>query len=270
MSNSLRSLAPPPTSGSFLPEDYIAAKADTRANLITLSLFLIVLGAVVAAFFVTHHRWQALKARQTEVNEMYVAETQKIEQLKALEAQRASMLEKAEITAALIERVPRWAMLGEIALRMSDRMRLDEVKLKSTRVEVKAASAAPAPAIKSLTKKVTGDKAAAPAELPKVTAPRFEYALTVGGTAEENNDIADFLASLKSSPIFDRVELGFIRESRESDRLLRKFEITCALRDNVDSRDVATSLTTLVADKAQRDQAKTNTPGTIAGVREGQ
>jgi len=270
MNNALRSLAPPAQSGSFLPEDYIASKADARANLITLTLFLVVLGAVVAAFFVTHHRWQALKARQLEVNEMYVAETQKIEQLKSLESQRASMLEKAEITAALVERVPRWAMLGEIALRMSERMRLDEVKLKSTRIEVKSAPAVPAPAIKSLTKKVTGDTSGKPAETPKVAAPRFEYALTVGGTSEENNDIADFLASLKNSPIFDRVELGFIREARESERLLRKFEITCALRENVDSRDVASSLTQLVADRAQRDQAKTNTPGAIAGVREGQ
>lgn len=259
MSNALRALGPAGNAmggggGSFLPEDYIAARSEARANIITLTLFAVVLGAVIAAFLATHQRWQSIKRRQIEVNQLYTAETKKIEQLKSLESQRASMLEKAEITASLVERIPRWAMLGEITLRMPERMRLDEFKLKSQRVEVKAPApnAPPPPAIKSLTKKITGKNDRAAPEPVKVTAPRFEYAVTIGGTAEENNDIADFLSSLKSSPVFERVELGFIRESKEADRTLRKFEITAALRNDADTQDVSISLKELVAAKQRR------------------
>src|SRR4051812_3058349 len=98
-----------PASNSFLPEDYVARKTETRVNVLILGLFALVLGGVVAAFVVTNQRWQALRQRQANVNEQCVLEGHKIEQLNALENQRAQMMEKAEITAALVERVPRWA-----------------------------------------------------------------------------------------------------------------------------------------------------------------
>lgn len=267
--------------GSFLPEDYIAAKSEARANIITLSLFAIVLGAVIAAFMVTHQRWQSIKARQISVNAQYKSETDKIEQLKQLESQRAAILEKAEITASLVEQVPRWAMLGELALRMPERMRLDELKLKSQRIEVKPVTPAkPPPLVKSLLQKESDAKKQP--EVPKATAPKFEYTLTISGSAEENNDIADYLASLKTSPILRRVELGFIRESKEGDRLLRKFEITANLKSAVESGELASSLRGLVSSRVAKDEGKAPKKGKgmrftlprlswpLAGAKEGQ
>ena len=51
------------------------------------------------------------------------------------EEQRAQMMEKAEITAALVERVPRWAVMGEVTLRMPMSMRLDSLTIKSSRTD---------------------------------------------------------------------------------------------------------------------------------------
>src|SRR4051794_3901496 len=98
MSNPFRPVAP--ASSSFLPEDYVARKTETRVNILILGLFALVLGGVVAAFVVTNQRWQALRQRQSTVNEQCELEGKKIDQLNALESQRAQMMEKAEITAA--------------------------------------------------------------------------------------------------------------------------------------------------------------------------
>ena len=131
MSNPFRPVAP--VSSSFLPEDYVARKTESRVNILILALFALVLGGVVAAFVVTNRHWHGIRARQLIVNDQWSQEGKKMDQLKALQGQRAQMMEKAEITAALIERVPRWAVLGEIALRMPVDMRLDTLMIKSTR-----------------------------------------------------------------------------------------------------------------------------------------
>jgi len=261
---------------SFLPEDYVARKAESRANVFTLVLFALVLAAVVGAFLVTNRRWSDLRARQVTVNELYVAEGQKIEQLKSLESQRAQMMEKAEITAALVEKVPRWAMLGEIALRTPRDMRLDSINLKSVRIDqMKGAKAPPPAGVKSISGKAPAKgkepakgkaKAAAPAERPKVTAPRFDYSITISGAAEKNNDIADFLAGLKSSPVFDKVELTYIREAAEDGRDLRKFEVAATIRPASDTKALATSLRQLVADRQARLAGDAGTVTTEAGT----
>jgi hypothetical protein len=161
------------------------------------------------------------------------------------------MMEKAEITSALIERVPRWAVLGELTLRKPMSSTLDSLVIKSSRKDPVVAPATPkpgapksAPLVKSLTDKVKGAPEAKP-EKVKVSAPTFTYAMTVAGSADNNADVADFLKSLKASPIFDGVELTFIREAKEKDKDFRKFEISATIRTEVDSQTLADSLTKL-------------------------
>ena len=262
MSNPFRPVSP--ASSSFLPEDYIARKTETRVNVLILGLFALVLGGVVAAFVVTNRHWHEIRARQDVVNEQWALEGAKMEQLKALEQVRAEMMEKAEITAALVERTPRWAVLGEVTLRMPTDMRLDSLMIKCTRTESSAApppgkGTSPPPLVKSLTDKITG---AAPApEKPKVTPPRFSYAMTIVGSTAKNTDVADFLASLKNSPILSSVELTYIREAKEKDRDLRKFEILAQLRSDADTGKLAASLQKLIGDRtALLDKGKPKDP----------
>lgn len=245
MANPFQPVAP--ANNSFLPEDYVARKAESRANILILTLFALVLGAVVSAFLVTNHRWKQLREHQTLVNDQYAAEGMKIEQLKALEGQRAQMMEKAEITAALVEKVPRWALLGDMTLRMPSDMRLDQFVLKSTRIDAPrvVANAPPPPAVKSLTDKVLSKEPAKP-ERQQVVAPKFDYAVTITGTAMRNNDVADFLASIKSSPVFSDVEMTYIRVAREGAADVRKFEFTAKVQRNVDTKVVASALKNLV------------------------
>jgi Tfp pilus assembly protein PilN len=250
MSNPFRPVAP--ASSSFLPEDYIARKTESRVNILIFTLFVLVMAGVIGAFFVTSRRGKALHERQELVNEQYKQEGAKIDQLKALEAQRAQMMEKAEITAALLERVPRWAVLGEVTLRKPMSSTLDSLVIKSTRtdpvVAPPAAAAKPAPTVRSLTDKIAGVPPPTP-EKPRVTAPRFTYLMTIVGTAENNADIADFLTSLKNSPIFDSVELTYIREAKQNDKEFRKFELSASIRTDTDTGQLAASLAKLKAER---------------------
>lgn len=246
-----------PAHSSFLPEDYIKAKADSRANIITLALFAVVLAAVMGAFVVTKQTVQQVAKRKEFVNQQFEEAGRKIEQLKALETAQAQMMDKAEITAALVEKVPRWAVMAELTFRMPSDMRLDLLHVKSTRPPVVVAppAAASPPAVVSIAGKVAssirGDEKKAP-ERPRPQVPKFTYALTLEGTAIKNQDIADFLASLKSSPVLDKVEMSYIRETKEGDRELRKFQITADVKSDLDTNALSASLRELVAARARQ------------------
>src|SRR6185436_1057254 len=118
---------------SFLPQDYVARKAEMRANLICLGLFGVVMFCVVAAFFVTNRQWLQVRRNQQAITTQYTQEAIKIEQLKQLEKQKNEMMEKAEITTALIEHVPRSILLAELITRMPDDITLLELTLVSKR-----------------------------------------------------------------------------------------------------------------------------------------
>ncbi len=243
--------------GSFLPTDYVARKAETRANLLCLSLFGVVMFCVVAAFFVTNRQWLQVRREQQAITTQYTKESAKIEQLKLLEKQKAEMLEKAEITTALIEKVPRSRLITEIVNRMPQDITLLELGLVSKRI--KDTSAAPAAdksaTIKSLapaaktsapvagprrpgTPTPAKEETKPPAEKPQ--APKFEYTLQLTGVAKVNSSIADYISGLKACSFLDNVDLKYIKETSIDKLELRKFEIQATIKKDADARDITT------------------------------
>lgn len=231
---------------SFLPSDYIARKTELRNNVITLSLFALVMAGTTAAFLKLQRDRMKAHERYREVTQQFDAESKKIEQLKELEQHRAQLLEKAQITAALIEKVPRWAVLGEMQLRMPTTMRLDQFVLDGSRNEV-VLPPVTSNKVRSLTEQAQADQKAQ--TRPRIVAPAFTYAITMAGITEQNNDVADFLSSLKRSPVFRNVELTYIRDHKAENQVLRKFEITTNLRTDVPEKDLLSSLEALVAQR---------------------
>lgn len=223
---------------SFLPEDYVERQSSARANAMALLLFAVVMAGVIAAFFVTTRRWESVRAQQSQVNELYAQEAKKIEQLKALEAQRAQMLDKAEITTALTERIPRSTMLEQIVTRCPEKsIAFVEMELKSKRIdppkeEPKDKNAKPA--VKSLTDTKKDDKKPDAKQL--VRAPRFEYTLTINGIAQANTDVTDFLSKLGECNLLDRPDLAYIDTTKIDKATFRKFQITSGLSSTVDVR----------------------------------
>ncbi len=241
---------------SFLPADYIQRKAEVRNNLIVLSLFALVMMGVGGAFYMTNKAKVNLGQEFVSLREQCEAESKQIEALKKLQEQRAVMMEKAEITAALLEPVPRWAVLSELRYRMPETVRLDSFEMKGNR-NGGGGGGINMPKIKTLVDSTAG---VAPDARPKIVAPSFTYEVVINGAAEENNDVADYLTSLKSSPLLKDVELTFIKEQKENKKILRKFEITATLKGEVDREKLGESIRTLIAKKTGKTPEQLATP----------
>jgi Tfp pilus assembly protein PilN len=231
---------------SFLPKDYLEKKVERRTGLITLSLFCIVMFGVVAAFFVTNRQWSEVKTRQQEINSQYTLEAKKIEQLKMLEAQKQEMMEKADITTALIEKVPRSILMAELINRMPDELTLTELKLVSKRIKE-----APAPKAsgKATPRSIAGKLPAAPAkpagkagepELPpeKPKPPKMEFTLSLVGLSQTDALVADYQASLQQCPLLSQVDLMYSGEVIVDEVSLRKFRIEAQLKPAADARQI--------------------------------
>src|SRR5262245_30437483 len=120
---------------SFLPDDYLAERQERRTNLICLTLFAVVMLAVFGAFLVTNRQWSQVAKARDVVNAEYQDAAVRIEKLKELEEQKEQMLGKAELAAALVERVPRSILLADMINRMPPQLSLLEFELKSERIK---------------------------------------------------------------------------------------------------------------------------------------
>ncbi len=229
--------------GSFLPEDYIRRKAERRSIMIALGLFCIVVFGVVAAAFVTNRQRSSIESQQQEINAEFVSENKKIEQLKVLQAQKAEQIEKAEITTALIEKVPRSILLAELINRMPKQLTLSEFKLESKRIVPKKtagqAAAKKKPQPRSLSGRSRGgkDEQAEP-EKPKIVPPAFEFKLRLVGMASTDAEVADYQAALHGCPLLENVELLYSSEVIIEDVSMRKFLIEASLRSGADARTI--------------------------------
>lgn len=233
-------------SGSFLPQEYVERKAELRANLLCLLLFGVVMFGVIGAFFVTNRQWLTVKRSREAIAAQYAQEAAKIEQLKLLEKQKAEIMEKAEVSTALIERVRRSVLMSELSNRKPDDITLLEIALVGKRIQDQPPPAPPRgptaqpPATKNLSGKSgtvatiqTPDKKDKP---EKVSAPRFESTLKLTGVARGNNDIADYLAALKACTLLENVDLKYIKETSIDKLDLRKFELEATIRHDADTR----------------------------------
>jgi hypothetical protein len=230
---------------SFLPEDYLQKKAERRAIVISLMLFLVVSIGIVGAFFVTYRQWSYVKRTQEEVNRDFVAESKKIEQLKVLEAQRDELKEKADVTLALVERVPRSILLAEMINRMPKQLTLTNMKITSKRVQA-VAQAAPKPSALAgpqTLAQVRANQNAAGAQqgaqaAAKPQPPKFEFRVELSGLSATDDDVADYYQSLVNCPLLERVDMIFSSDTVVDDVSMRKFQIEASIRAAADARQI--------------------------------
>lgn len=238
----MQSPLPPTPSGSFIPADYIQERVELRANAFNMLLFVVVLGCVAAAFLVTNRQWNAVKDEHKTINSQYQAENEKIEQIKKLETQRAEMIDKAEMTALLLEKIPRSVLMAEMINRLPDQVTISETQLRSRRIV--EAPPKPKPGTPPATQNLSASKGAAAGGGEKgdekekkaavVRPPRMEYTLMITGFAATDVDVADFHRALKDSPVLDRVDLVSSLQIKMDELQLRKFRIEAQLKPSAD------------------------------------
>lgn len=222
---------------SFLPEDYLDHKAERRTNFISLTLFAIVMVSVFAAFLVTNRQWSQIKDAQRTINASYVEAATKIERLNELERQKDQMLGKAELAAALVERVPRSILFAELIERMPPRVGLLQFELKSEKIRA-VVEQVPKRATGRLRGPMRARTVAESVKKPKkVEAPRYKVLISMVGTAPTDRDVSRFLANLNAYPLLQGVRLEFTEEREIDDALMRRFKIHMQLNPDADIRN---------------------------------
>ena len=224
---------------SFLPEDYIAQKAERRTNLISLVLFAIVMLGILLAFLFTNQRASQVKKEQRAINARYESAAEQIQGLGALEDQKSEMMQKAALAAALVERVPRSILLAEIINRMPDRLSLLEFELKSERIKnVPLARALPGGHARSRTPARALSKSQAHMEKQRVEPPRYNVKLVLKGVAPTDLEVSKFLDALDAYPLLRTVTLKYSEEKQIEGSVLREFQFNATLESHADVRDV--------------------------------
>ena len=273
---------------TFLPEDYVSKLAERRSNTLAVSLFVIVTLGVVGAFFVTNRQWKDVKIYQQAINVRYTKAATDIEQLKVLEEQKNGLLQKAELTTALIERVPRSILLAELINRMPKRVVMLQLELKSERLDkpIKP-SRSEAKKAKSLTgakkgaKGKGGAKDAAQEPKPPVdpiaaAAPKLATTIVIVGVAPSHKDIARFVASLQECALLTGVELKYSETTVIQDREMKKFRLEVRIADSADARRIELletprirTMDDLAPDPEDLLDEQTPAPGTVPATGEG-
>ena len=226
---------------SFLPEDYLERRIARRTNLISLSLFVVVMGGIVAAFFVTDRERAAVRNLQYQVDAQFEEAANRLEQLDKLQVRKREMLRKAKVTAVLKERVPRSLILAELINNMPSSLSLLDLSMETRTIKVKrkpatALDEAKAKKKKKKKKKKGGDGPVAP---PQPEVQPTESSLTLVGVAPTDVQVAQFMTALSRSKMFEQVNLAFSKETNMEDQTMRTFRIDMRLKSDIDVRDLS-------------------------------
>jgi Tfp pilus assembly protein PilN len=221
-----------PNQLSFLPDDYLARKAQRRTNLICAVLFIIVMGSIGSAFTLTERSLRDVERRHTDVQREYADAAKRLEQVKQMQDNQRKMARQAELSASLLEKIPRSNLLAEITNALPDGVSLIDLDLDSKRrATAKAAVASTAFEQKKAEKKKA---AAAPTEVAPPEPKLYDVKVKLDGIASNNTQVAEFIRNLGKCKLLKDVNLAVVDEAKFEDETVRKFTLEMMLSRDVD------------------------------------
>ena len=221
-----------PNDLSFLPDDYLENKAQRRANVICAILFLVTMVTIGMAFTTGERSLREVEQRHTMKYQEVTTAAKRIEQFKELQEKQRTMAHQAELTASLLEKVPRSLILAKITNALPTSCSLTEFALESKkRSATPAAASGPKPAF--ATKGAQGNIVGQVAD-----AKVYDVALKIAGLAPTDVQVAELLRKLKGETMFRDVNLIISDwEKGDKEQQYRKFQIEMALDPNADAQD---------------------------------
>ena len=235
---------------NFLPEDYLERRAHRRTNLLSVTLFIIVMVGVVAAYVMSDKQRAEAVAERDRVDSQFAEAADRLDQLRELQARKEQMLRKARLTGTLLERLPRSVILSQVINNMPVTMTLYEFELETKAVKKKSRART------SLAAKKNAARAArSNAAFPK---PKdVVVSMKLVGIARTDVDVSEFMRGLDQSPLFRAVSLSYSEEIVIEDEKLRKFEVHATINHTVD-------LNQFEPEMVKRDLKQNPWGGTIA------
>ncbi len=213
----------------FLPEDYVEKKAQQRANVICLCLFLVVLAGVGCGFAITEKRQGQIDGRVEDVSQQMRKASESLKQLDVLEGKRNEMMKKAAISASLMEPVPRSLLLATTTNDLPTGVSLTEFKLVSKDVKSQS-KASTSRTIRSRNKKTQRTTSTKGAEDKQAVEPvKWETTIEIIGISPTDMQVAGLMGNLKKSALFTEVNLLYSEEHEVQEEKVRKFKLEVVL-----------------------------------------
>jgi Tfp pilus assembly protein PilN len=224
---------------NLLPEDYLARRAQRRANLLCLGLFAVVMAGVLGATVVSEKGYQRTRGVRQRVDQSYCDAGKLIEQLQSLESTRSKMLVKASMTAGLLERVPRSYLLATITNALPGGAALTRLELSSRRNRT---------VVITKESKTQFEAAAASKRPPEAGATPMQVTLTLTGLADTDVEVAHFMSAMAGCPLVESVDLTYSQEKKLGDgtggkqvqeQVAREFQVVMVLKGDADVQSAA-------------------------------
>lgn len=227
---------------SFLPDDYVERRERRRSNILCAGLAVVVLGLVGAAVLIAQKSVARLEGESAAVDARYTEAAKRIELVKQLQVQQRTLAGQVELTACLIDRVPRSHLLAELTNALPKGVSLLEFDMQSkVRPPAPAPSPPPASGGSSSTPAVTAADAAKAVAAANRTPKRFDVFLKVQGMAMTDVQVAAFIAHLGQSRMFRDVNLLVSEEFEVGKIKARKFVIDLQLNPDATVGTAVTS-----------------------------
>ena len=205
---------------NLLPDDYLLRKSQRRANILCVVMFAVVMATVGAAAIVSERNTANTEKVRDQVNIAYADAAKTLQEMQQLETQKRTMVHKAEVTGALLEKVPRSYLLAIVTQALPENVSLTSFNLTPQRV-----TSTPG---KTKFDSITG----------KSEDQEMVMTVEVTGMAATDVDVARFIANLLRCQLLSGVDLAFSQEKKLKDTSVREFQVRMDIRNGVDVVDL--------------------------------
>lgn len=218
-----------PNQLSFLPDDYLQRKAQRRANVVCATLFLLVVTGIGTSFALAERSLKRVEKRAIEVDREYADAARRIQQVQQMQERQRTMARQADLTAQLLEKVPRSFLLAEITNALPAGVSLLDLHLDS-KLRKPRTETVPAGVTAAEQRRLAREKKNQP-QLPE--AKQYDVTIRVTGIAYTDVQVARFITSLNASRVLKDVNLVVTEtlEPKEKDggEVMRKFSLEMTL-----------------------------------------
>ncbi len=219
---------------NFVPDDYIQQRQSNRANSLYLILLVAVLCGIGATFSVLKMRQRSVQVELAQLSRQLSQAKDQIAKLEELKSKNKTRLNVMMMTASLIEPVPRSILLACLTNNLPGGVSLTALEMKE-KEKPKMPTLAAGQAKSGDAKKpaaagkggLTPTKTAV--ELP-VAPTEPEVTLTIQGLAPSDIEVANYIANLNDSILFDQVQLVQSEEREVEGIKFREFRLAARVR----------------------------------------
>jgi hypothetical protein len=181
------------------------------------------MAGIGTAFSYIEKELRAVEKQHQEVSRLYADAAKNIEQVKQMQEKQRKMGQQAELAASLLEKVPRSFLLAELTNSMPAGVSLMDVRMES-KVRTKEAPAGGKTQYELKRAAMEANSGHRPAT-PAPQAKAYDVTLKVLGMADNDVQVAQFMAKLNTSQLLEDVNLVISDEFEVSNHKMRRFEI---------------------------------------------